>query len=305
MLKSMLWYNNTARTYSLGSLSPQPLKQYATDNSLLFLEEITSNIQERCEEILRNVLNHNKWWRGTNTGTNVFYDFRSPIFALWERTFKDESINNRFLTLVMSATQHKGDDEKIQAMQTVTCTNDIYTKYQEYKTELNDKYEEYCDRLKKDWVHPRVADVWAYSYAINDLFQIGYTYDELYEFMQKNLKNIWYDLSSTVKIWKEHQLKSIIVNGIMNRRVIWTYESHSDHDTYTIMFMEDFYQKNRAVLNFMVTEFNDHKKRMSMVGNDLIITVATINADNVDIVLWYILEFILKVWKHVFTNVYS
>lgn len=305
MLKSMLWYNNTARTYSLGSLSPQPLKQYATDNSILFLEEITSNIQERCEEILRNVLNHNKGWRWTNTGTNVFYDFRSPIFALGERTFKDESINNRFLTLVMSSTQHKWDDEKIQAMQTVTCTDDIYSKYFDVKEELNDKYEEYADRLKKDWVHPRVADVWAYSYAINDLFQIWYTYDELYLFMQKNLKNIWYDLTSPIKIWKEHQLKSIIVNGIMNHRILWTHELHDDHETYTIMFMEDFYQKHRAVLNFMITQFNEDKQRMLMIGNDLVVSVSTQNADKVDFVLDNIFNFILKVWKNVFTNVYN
>jgi hypothetical protein len=32
----------------------------------------------------------------------------------------------------------------------VTCTDDIYSKYFDVKEELNDKYEEYADRLKKD-----------------------------------------------------------------------------------------------------------------------------------------------------------
>ena len=306
ILKSMIWYTNTSRTYSLGSLSPQPLKQYATDFSILFLEEITSNIQERCEEILRNVLNHNKWGRGTNTGTNVFYDFRSPVFALWERTFKDESINNRFLTLVMSDTQHKGNDEQIQLLQKLSCINDIYSKYAECKDDLDRKYEEFADRLKQDGVHARVADVWAYSFVINDLFQIGYTYDELYNFMKTNLKNVGYDLDSAIKIWKEHHLKSIIINWIMSRNVMWTYEMKDDHDVYTIMFMEDYYQKNRGNLNFMVGQFNkEWKERMWMIWNDLVVKVKTTEADPTDFVLNDIFNFILRAWKHVFTTINS
>lgn len=305
MLKSMVGYTNTSRTYSLWSLSPQPLKQYATDHSILFLEEITSNIQERCEEILRNVLNHNKGWRWTSTWSNVFYDFRAPIFALWERTFKDESINNRFLTIVMSSTQHKGDDGKIAARQDVTCIDDIYWRYYSCQDKLSDKYEEYADRLKQDWVHPRVADVRAYSYAVNDLFGLGYTYDELFWFMKINLKNIGYDMDSTIKIGKEHHLKSIIVNWIMSRKVMWTYENHDKYDSYTIMFMEDYYQKNRATLNFMINEFNKEKDRMVMVWNDLVVRVATTWADKEDFVLDKIFNFILKVWKHAFTSIYS
>lgn len=305
MLKSMIWYSNISRTYSLWSLSPQPLKQYATDYSLLFLEEITSNVQERCEDILRNVLNHNKWWRGTNTGTNVFYDFRSPIFALGERTFKDESINNRFLTLVMSNTQHKGDDWKIQAMSSMTCIDDIYSNYNLHKDNLDSKYDEYTDRIKRDWVNPRIADVRAYIFAINDLFGIWFTYEELFGYMKKNLKNVWYDLDSAVKIGKEHQLKSIIVNGIMSRRVMGTFEATDDYDSYTIMFMEDYYQKNRAILNFMVTQFNSEKERMWMIWTDLVIRISTTKADPTDFVLDKIFRFILKVGKHVFTTVYD
>ena len=59
--------------------------------------------------------------------------------------------------------------------------------------------------------------------------------------------------------------------------------------------MEDFYQKNRAVLNFMITQFNHDEDRMIIVGNDLIIKVKTVGADKVDFVLDNILTFISKV----------
>jgi hypothetical protein len=61
------------------------------------------------------------------------------------------------------------------------------------------------------------------------------------------------------------------------------------------MFMEDFYQKHRAVLNFMITQFNEDKQRMLMIGNDLVVSVSTQNADKVDFVLDNIFNFILKV----------
>jgi predicted alpha/beta superfamily hydrolase len=81
----------------------------------------------------------------------------------------------------------------------------------------------------------------------------------------------------------------------MAKRVMGTVEQHDKSDSYTIMFMEDYYQKNRAILNFMVTQFNEEKERMRVIGNDLVIHVDTDKPDKTDIVLDKIFNFILKV----------
>ena len=50
---------------ALPSVSPQPLKQLASDNAILFLEELTAKVSAYTEELLRNIVNRDKAARGT------------------------------------------------------------------------------------------------------------------------------------------------------------------------------------------------------------------------------------------------
>lgn len=73
----------------------------ASDNAILFLEELTARVSPATEELLRNVVNRDKAARGSLDG-NTRWNFRSPLWVNGERTFKDESLNNRFCGFIMS-----------------------------------------------------------------------------------------------------------------------------------------------------------------------------------------------------------
>ena len=72
------------------------------------------NVSEKTEEALRNIINRDKGARGIGVD-NAYYNFRSPLFLTGERTLKDESLNNRFVVLVMSE-----DDRQEDKMEDVT-----------------------------------------------------------------------------------------------------------------------------------------------------------------------------------------
>ena len=49
---------------ALPGITPQPLKQTASDNAILFLEELTNRVGPTTEELLRNIVNRDKAARG-------------------------------------------------------------------------------------------------------------------------------------------------------------------------------------------------------------------------------------------------
>jgi hypothetical protein len=49
---------------ALPGITPQPLKERASDNAILFLEELTKKVGAGTEELLRNIVNRDKAGRG-------------------------------------------------------------------------------------------------------------------------------------------------------------------------------------------------------------------------------------------------
>jgi hypothetical protein len=80
------------------------LKQAASDYSVLFLEELTQKVSPYTEELVRNVVNRDIAARGS-LDKNIEFNLRAPVFCVGERSFKDESLNNRFVICVTSRKQ--------------------------------------------------------------------------------------------------------------------------------------------------------------------------------------------------------
>ena len=264
LLKRMLWYAPTVREMALPGITPQPLKQTASDNAILFLEELTNRVGPGTEELLRNIVNRDKAARGWLDG-NTWWRFRSPLRVNWERTFKDESLNNRFCSFIMSPSYWKDwAAPKINDLQKYTAYNDIYNTYINSKDVLADLVMEYKNKLLDEWYPARACDVWCYIFVVNEIFNFKFPYDELLRYVDLHLSNTWLK----EKKWYDNIIafERFITVNIINRKINLTIRETEREDPdwkkrprllFDMLFIDDLiYQTSRWFLNAAVSEIN-------------------------------------------------
>jgi len=264
LLKRMLWYAPTVREMALPGITPQPLKQTASDNAILFLEELTNRVWPGTEELLRNIVNRDKaarWWLEGNT----WWRFRSPLWVNWERTFKDESLNNRFCSFIMSPSYWKEwAAPKINDLQKYTAFNDIYNTYINSKEILADLVIEYKNKLLDKWYPARACDVWCYIFVVNEIFNFKFPYEELVKYVDLHLSNTWLK----EKKWYDNIIafERFITVNIINKKINLTIRETEREDAdwrkrprllFDMLFIDDLiYQTSRWFLNAAVWEIN-------------------------------------------------
>lgn len=264
LLKRMLWYGPTVREMALPGITPQPLKQTASDNAILFLEELTNRVWPGTEELLRNIVNRDKaarWWLEWNTR----WRFRSPVWVNWERTFKDESLNNRFCSFIMSPNYWKEwATQKLNDLQKYTAFNDIYNTYVNSKEILSELVFEYKNRLLDEWYPPRACDVWCYIFVVNEIFNFKFPYEELVKYVDIHLSNTWLK----EKKWYDNIIafERFLTVNIINRKINLTIRETNKEDEewkvrarlmFDMLFIDDMiYQTSRWFLNAAVSEIN-------------------------------------------------
>lgn len=298
MLKNMLGYYEKAREYAANAVSQKPLKEHATDNSILSLEEVTGQMSVRTEEIIRNIINHDEWAMGTPWQTLV-YKLRSMVFWLWERTFKDESINNRFIMLVLHNSFLKGDAEKLQKIKGKCCTDDIYKTYLQNRDLINPLYDEYKKKIEGAGISWRAWDVWAYMFVMNHVFELGESFNNLIKIVKKNLWNMWFE-TKTVDIQPPVQLQWIIARWLMTKKVVWYEAEENNYIKFNLVFDQEFYQKNRWHIHFcsnFINESSDETK-ITILDWIMVMKYRLKNATKHDIVIKLIWDFISKMWKN-------
>lgn len=264
LLKRMLWYWPTVREMALPGITPQPLKQTASDNAILFLEELTNRVWPGTEELLRNIVNRDKaarWWLDWNT----WWRFRSPLRVNWERTFKDESLNNRFCSFIMSPAYRKEwATSKLNELQKYTAYNDIYNTYVNNKEILWELVFEYKNKLLDEWYPPRACDVWCYIFVVNDIFNFKFPYEELVKYVDLHLSNTWLK----EKKWYDNIIafERFLTVSIINKKINLTVRETKREDNdwkqkprlmFDMLFIDDLiYQTSRWFLNAAVSEIN-------------------------------------------------
>jgi len=256
LMKWMLWYVKESRTIWLPSVSPQPLSVAACDNSILFCEELTSKVWQNTEEMLRNILNRNKWWRWFSYW-NVVYNYMSPLFITWERAFIQESLNNRFVICNMSQMYWEDWWKKIvDSMDWVTSYKSIYLKYLEVKDQLMDTYKKKVTMLS-EYFDPRHCEVWAYMYTINELFWFWIEEKELLHITKKLLTYIWFKDKKHI-IDNSIDISNILIKWIWKKKMtVWVDEDSLWNDIYSFIYLDDDeYEKTKVKLLFSVIELN-------------------------------------------------
>lgn len=297
MMKIAVWYTEKARHYALPSVTAQPLKVYAMDNSILFLDELTQYVYEKVEESLRNVINKDSWWRGLGMD-NAAYHFRSPLFITGERTFKDESLNNRLMVLVMSEDYWIENTKEMSIrLKSFSCFKKVYERYTSLDMDINDMHRQYTYKLVRAGIDSRNADVWAYMFVINEIFEFWFTRDYLMKLMQLHLKSMWFD-GKDEWMSDEGEFQMFLSKNIFNKKMHCIVEDYSDHEIMRCIFIDDtIYQKARWQFTMLVNKINsrctDWTQRITLTNNGISIHIKTLNADTIDFVTTKIKEYIL------------
>lgn len=259
MLKSMLWYWQNARTMSLPGITPQPLKEAASDYSILFLEELTQKVGETTEELLRNIVNRDKASRGS-LDTNVDFNLRSPLFVVGERTFKDESLNNRFVCVVSNRNSWKPNAKNlVNELMNYTAWEDIYSTFIKHRDVISKKAKDYSTQLSKAWFDARHADTYSFMFVINEIFNFWITEKELMDLVRESLWRTW-ALENAEESARE-TLRVAIVRLLSTKS--WSMTIRDTEWTppklnFNITILNDAeYQKTRAIINNAMMEINE------------------------------------------------
>lgn len=260
LLKIMLGYAPNARVMSLPWITPQPLKQAASDYSVLFLEELTQKVWEATEELLRNIVNRDLASRGLLEG-NVDFPLRSPLFVVGERTFKDESLNNRFCSIISSRKHwREHGKEKLVHLEKVTAYEEIYSKFNEYSDWISEMAKDYSLELVKKWFDSRNADTYAFMFVSNNIFELWIDEEELFNICKKMLQKV--GLVDSPEEDHRTALKSLITRicvsrqaGILVKDVKVNWQPHLQYSV--TFYSEDIYQKYRGLLNTSIMEINE------------------------------------------------
>jgi len=293
ILKNMAGYTATDRKVALPQITPQPLKIMATDNSILFPDELTLSVNEKVEESCRNFINRDHGARGMGW-ENAYYNFRAPLFFTWERTFKDESLNNRLAIIILSEKYwKKGWKDKVIDIKNYSCIKDMYDWYFRYKRDINELQIEKVSMLVKADIKPRNADVRAYIFTINEIFNFWFEESDLIKIVKTHLQKMWF--GGDDDITDEGELQMYLSKILFARQAQCVKEQYKEKSLFRFMFMDDTaYEKARWALTTLVNSINTHWERIRVSKNWITIEIQEINALPVDIVLEKIMEFVLS-----------
>lgn len=267
-MKTMIGYSAESRVYSLPNTSPQPLKTYASDYSVLFLEELTNSINPLSEELIRNIANRNRASRWEIDG-NIQFPLRSPVFIVWERTFKGESINNRFVTIMIASKYWKpGTKHLVNELNEYTAYEDVYRILSWYESkEISDMAMAYSQKLSAEWFNSRMADARSFIFVMNDIFWINIPEAKLRKFAESHLNRVglW---DKKIQNYRT-AMKNTLVKLSTKRSLIVTAEDVDGtnekwwraKDRYTridFLFLDnEAYEKERWLINMAIQEIND------------------------------------------------
>lgn len=293
IMKNMLWYAINDRKIALPQITPQPLKIMATDSSILFCDELTANVNERVEESVRNIINRDKWGRWM-WAENAHYNFRAPLFFTGERTFKDESLNNRMVAVVISEKYRvEWWYDKIPDIKDYCCIKAIYEWYRNYKWDINGLQKYRADRIVKSGIKPRNADVWSYIFVVNEIFDLWYSEDRLVELAKAHLETMGF--WNEERVTDEWELQMYLSKMIFQRQVQCVQETYKDKKIYRFIFMDDtIYQKARASFIMLINSLNTHGERLKISKNWLTMEIREVGAATIDFVLDRVADFILS-----------
>jgi hypothetical protein len=147
--------------------------------------------------------------------------------------------------------------------------------------------------LVKAGIKPRNADVRAYIFTVNEVFQFWFEEDELIKIVKTHLQKMWF--GGDDDITDEWELQMYLSKILFARQAQCVKEQYKNKSLYRFMFMDDTaYEKARWSLTTLVNSINAYWERIHVSKNWITIVVKELNSIVVDQVLEKIMEFVLS-----------
>ena len=256
-----------SRKLTVKSTTPQPLKQAATDDFLLHLEEYTWQIGEVKESILRDILNKGKTSRGMITWDNVEYVYRAWLLIDWEVLPDSESVINRNIVIPMFMQDKKGTSEKLAWFKNISFFKHFIQEIYWHKHDILKLYKQAEVQLLKIWVTDRANSLYSYLLTVNSMFNIFDT-DLVKDCVSENLK-----MFSAIDAWQD-PLWDLLSELILTHRVSPVLAPLHDVDWQQVIlpFTQNLLNKYKIIVMGAIKEY---QWMIKMVWNNMIITHKT------------------------------
>lgn len=292
-IKCMIGMDYSARILSISKISPQPLKQAATDYAPLFLQELTEDIRPEVESLVRNILNHETAWRGTVDG-NLYYRLRSPLLITGERITNAESINNRLIIIQMKKEHLLGKDAQMSEFEKTRMFSPYKEIYQVYNTKymlipgLYTKYRTYLWETMH--VPKRTVELLTPMFVVNELFGINIPLESIISSMKAILSEL--GINNKAVITEQNpvlHLRNRLLQNVMRHKVHYVKEeTKNETDSYSFVFLGDEFQKIKMELCTIADTINAQGtwwQRM-LIGADMVQIIIhkdnTVNCCDID-----------------------
>lgn len=256
ILKNWAWMTSEARKYSIISTTPQPIKQAASDDFVLHLEEFTWDVWEVKETLVRDILNKAKAARWTSDGSNVYYIYRSSLILDWEKLPKSESVANRCIVIPMFDTPSEkiGTEKTLAAMMWVSFLKDLIEQaYDLDKTDVLKYYKASETILKMRWVSDRNLMLYSFLLCTNKMFNI-FNEEELLDALLENMK-LHKDIDK-----ENNVLSNLLAELILKNRSNPSLRQTEKWWMISIPFTQDFKQANKIMLMDILKQYPENAK---------------------------------------------
>lgn len=280
MIKKYLWYAVNSRKYWLPTITAQPLSIYSSDQSILFLEELTEEVSLKTEELIRNIINRDVWGRWLGNW-NIYYNYRSPLFITWERTFKEESLNNRVVVVnLQKKHQVKWWVKHIKELEDLCWVEYIYSKYMKNKNKINVLYEKYNKKISKKF-ESRYSDVRSYMFVANEIFNVWIPEEEIIASMEKSLRLLWFLNKEKETDWL-HDLSVFLIRGVFQKKMIYCVSAFEKKEVHWFIFTDDRYiEMIRTKIRYLAEDINSNIQKESVFVSNYEIKVIIESEDYV------------------------
>lgn len=188
-----------------------------------------------------------------------------------------------------------GGKEIMEKCKGMTCIHEIYSKYYTHANQLQQLYWWYTERLSNILAQSRYADTWGFMFVINEIFEFGYTFDELVEMTEFHLGMMWFNANQNVS--EDAQLELFLVRGMNKKDLIFKEDNSTTSTTFRFFFSSDeYYQMHRSSLNTMISQFNERFDGWNIYVSSAWITLKMnkLWATNYDLFIETIMENVTK-----------
>ena len=292
ILKNWFGLAYETKKLSIVSTTPQPLKQEATDDFILHLEEFTWDVWELKETIVRDILNKSKTARWEMDWSNLSYISRSQLILDWEVLPESESVINRCIMIPMFLQERTGNEQTLWDIMNYWYRQDfLSTLYMLDKNEAIEDFKESEAKLAKAWVKDRNLLLYSFLLTVNKWFNI-YFENELIDAIMTNISQ----QTSTDR--DSSMLSNLLADLIIKYRVRPTVgyaefeDGHEDVDTRVVsmVFTSDFKKKFWTYFIWAQNEFGSYRVRGT--PNSLKLVYNSNDKDPVNMkLLWIINDF--------------